>query len=535
MKKIFKALKLTGIPMLFVIVFISCDKDYNTIGSDIIGNKNFITANATFSATSYNKKLNPVRTNGLPSNLLGVNNDPVYGSTIANIVTQVLPTSYPDSFGENAIVDSVILSIPYYNKVAADSPDENGNTVYSISDSLYGDKPIKLSVNQSNYFLRTFDPDSEFDAPQYYYSNANTTINFDNHIEALIYENESFFPSSSDIVLTKFNEDTQEYEETERLSPRLRDTLSTAFWTTLILDKAGQPEISNSNNFLNYFRGVYFKAETITPDGNMILLNLGASGANITMYYSFDSEVLEDERDIGEYQMLFSGVRLNTFDNNYDITLTDGDEVLGDKELYLKGGEGSMAIIDLFGNIDNDGIDDGDGISDELEDFQNKKDKWLINEANLIFYEDEAMYSPNEDFHKYDRVYIYDLKNNIPLVDYFFDPTANDANPFNSNIFHLGQRFVDENGAARFKIRITEHIKRILNQDSTNTKLGLVISTNVNSIQNLKVFDSDDEPVTLVPSGAVLSPKGTILLGSNPNVPEDKRVQLEIFYTEPEN
>ena len=32
-----------------------------------------------------------------------------------------------------------------------------------------------------------------------------------------------------------------------------------------------------------------------------------------------------------------------------------------------------------------------------------------------------------------------------------------------------------------------------------------------------------------------MSPKGTVLHGSNINVPEEKRVQLEIFYTEPEN
>ena len=32
-----------------------------------------------------------------------------------------------------------------------------------------------------------------------------------------------------------------------------------------------------------------------------------------------------------------------------------------------------------------------------------------------------------------------------------------------------------------------------------------------------------------------MSPKGTILFGSNENVVEAKRAQLEIFYTEPEN
>jgi hypothetical protein len=45
---------------------------------------------------------------------------------------------------------------------------------------------------------------------------------------------------------------------------------------------------------------------------------------------------------------------------------------------YLKGGEGSMAILELFGpDADNNGV------ADELETIRNSG--WLINEANLVF------------------------------------------------------------------------------------------------------------------------------------------------------
>jgi len=72
-------------------------------------------------------------------------------------------------------------------------------------------------------------------------------------------------------------------------------------------------------------------------------------------------------------------------------------------------------------------------------------------------------------------------------------------------------------------------------RDSTNTKLGLVVSTNVNENLQSCLLDSEDESVTNVLSGSVMSPRGTILHGSNENVAEEKRAQLEIFYTEPEN
>ena len=100
----------------------------------------------------------------------------------------------------------------------------------------------------------------------------------------------------------------------------------------------------------------------------------------------------------------------------------------------------------------------------------------------------------------------------------------------------MGQRLNDDDGTPyRFKIRITEYINSILLKDSTNTRLGLVLSTNVNTIQNGKIKGSEDQNVTVVPSASVLTPKGTILYGSNNNVPENKRVYLEIFYTEPAN
>ena len=80
--------------------------------------------------------------------------------------------------------------------------------------------------------------------------------------------------------------------------------------------------------------------------------------------------------------MLFNGIRLNTFDNTFNITLDDGDSELGDEKLYLKGGEGSMAIIDLFDNVDAD----GNGISDELEDFKSHKGNWLGLPVTRILY-----------------------------------------------------------------------------------------------------------------------------------------------------
>ncbi len=556
MKKIFKALKFTSIFLLIIATFIGCDKDFNTIESDVIGVKNFETDHALVPITSFNKKLDSLQINNLPTTEFGVFNDPIYGQTKASIIAQVVPTSFSPSFGDKPAIDSVVLSIPYYSKTAADSPDAKGNTVYSISDSLYGSAPIKFSIYQNNYFLRDFDPSSQTNEAQKFYSHANgdinTTdnfaltengsINFDDFKGDLIYKNDDFTPSSDAIVEKIVNGET---ETLERSIPALRVLLDTTFWKTAIIDKEGSTELSNSNSFKNYFRGLYIKSEAIGNDGNMILLNLRSTASKITIYYSYDSTTTTGERLQGTYTLNFTGNILNTFINDYSsVPLANGDKTNGDDKLYLKGAEGSMAEIDLFtGTVDYNGeqISALDAFKktyrkvDENGDYIIKNGnfalKKLINEAQLVVYEDENMTVP-DDYHKYDRLYAYDIKNNIPITDYNYDQTGNSTDPLNSKYVHLGQRQTDDKGISKYKIRITEHLNNILLKDSTNTKIGLVLSINVNETSSSAILDSHDS-VTGVPSASILTPRGTILYGSNQNVPDNRRMKLEVFFTDP--
>ena len=86
MKKMLKPFKLISILMLFILTFIACDKDFSTIESDIEGLQNFTTNLENYPLTAFGKKLNPVQTNNLPSNLLGVYKDlTLDGITTANV------------------------------------------------------------------------------------------------------------------------------------------------------------------------------------------------------------------------------------------------------------------------------------------------------------------------------------------------------------------------------------------------------------------------------------------------------------------
>ena len=170
-----------------------------------------------------------------------------------------------------------------------------------------------------------------------------------------------------------------------------------------------------------------------------------------------------------------------------------------------------MAVVDLFnGNVDYNGETMStleafkktyravDGNGDYIVKNGQFVLKKLINEAQLVVYEDETMTSPSEDYRKYDRIYAYDVKNNIPLIDYLADPNSNTSNPYNSLYIHLGQRTTDDSGISKYKIRLTEHLNNILLKDSTNTKIGLVLSTNVNYTASTNILNSKDI-VTAVP------------------------------------
>ena len=510
--------------------FIACDKDYVSLDSDIINNDNAIHFNTEalkFDVLTFNKKLDPVQTNNLPINLLGIYNNPLYGTTVGNVVTKLMPSSYDPTFGENVVLDSVILTIPYFS--TALETNENGDSTYEL-DSVFGSAPIKLSIYENNYFLRDFDPNSEIGTPQKYYANGSTgsDIISPTQLEGrFLMDTTDFVPSNLEIKLL------DSAGTITRLTPSLRLKMDNAFWQEKILDMEGEPELSNANNFNNYFRGIYFKTEAIGLEGNAALMTFNNTNANITLYYTRDSTSEQGARVSSTFTFTFSDKTVN-FLSDLDFQIPIGDETQGDEKLYLKGAQGALAVIDLFKGTIQDpetGLD-----VPQLDYFRSKKGKWLINEANIVFYVDQTTV---DGINEPDRIYLYNLEQGIPLVDYFTDIEDN-LTPVNSKINHLGklERVDDEpdGKGIRYKMKITRHINNILLNDSTNVKLGLAVSANVN-IEGFNTQPSTlttDELVNKVPISSIVTPEGTVLYGNNTAI-DEKKVYLEIFYTEPKN
>jgi hypothetical protein len=512
-----KRASLYPIAMLLVLAFTSCDSDFNTIGGSLIGGQFDSIPLYKAGVITYSNKIGPVQTNGLPSNLLGVYNEPVYGQQVASVLTQLSLSSNNPQFGTDPVVDSVVFTLPYYSTGVETG--EDGNPVYKL-DSIYGELPYKLTVSRSNFFLNNFDPEDDFITAQKYYSDQGPLFE-SNLVGDPLYTNENFIPSKEEVVYSEFNE--QNELDTVRVTPRLRANLPIQFFQENIIDKQGSSELSNNNNFNNFIRGLYFKAEPVNDNGNMLLLNFASAEAGITIYYS--SEVEVDSETVMEprtYKLNFGPNTLNTFSQEIPEGITseiaETNAQTGAKNLFLKGGEGALSVISLF--------------EDEAELAELRANNWLINEANLIFSVDQDRVQGGSS--EPERIYLYNLKTNEQLFDYLIDPSLNAQNPLTSVTTHSGRLERNESGdGVSYKLRITEHVKNVLNKDSTNVRLGLVVTQNINLVRNSALRSSVDG-IDRVPRASVIAPEGTVLHGNlSPNV--EKRLQFNIYYTETNN
>ncbi len=540
-----------------IFAIISCEDDYSKVGNEVLGDVNFEKEYYSSKPIAYTKVFDQVQTNnGLTSSFLGTYNDPAYGQSVYNILSQITPEKYNPTFGSNPVLDSVVLNLPYYSNLV------NSDTREYKLDSVYGNSPINLTVYKSDYFLSNFalgSSGTDIEKRKIYYSDLITS----NPIIANSVEKDfltkitGFTPSNKEIITTTPDGDDENTDkDVEKLSPRLRVKLPIDVFKNLILDKEGSAELSNSNNFLNYFRGIYLKSEPINAnEGSLVLFNLKES--DITMYYTHDKVDENDKDKDGDktdfikensiYKFLFyvgkdrnTNIVVSSIENtlNGKIPTTElvpdtQGEIKSENNLYLRGGKGFVGVLDLFNNyaIDKNGstiLDDKGNPINELTYLKNQN--LLVTEASIKLYIDQNKIIPGNA--EPERIFLFNLETGETLIDYYKDLTGGSSfTPINSFTGHLGRikRDSDKNGEY-YKIRITQHVINILNGDIENIKLGVCVSQNVKLLGNAKgvTLSSKDQ---IIPVSSINSHEGTVIHGNGDNVPESKRLKLDIFYT----
>tara|TARA_B100001079_G_scaffold97703_1_gene83964 strand:+ start:1017 stop:2645 length:1629 start_codon:yes stop_codon:yes gene_type:complete len=533
---------------IFLLLIVSCEKDFASFDSQVVNSDNainFSTNSVEYGLTTRSEMVNPVQSNNLPSFLLGSYTHPQYGRSNSSFVGQMVPEDYDHDFGDNVVLDSVVLTIPYYSRGIDTS--EEGDITYEI-DSVYGNSPVKISVYKNNFFLRTFDPFSDFNTSQGYFSNGSLSV--EEIIDAtqlegeLLFEIDDFTPSEQQINLTKLDTAGNPYVA-QRIAPALRFKLNNPnddFWESNFFENEGNQVLTNEPNFKEFFRGLYIKVES-NSDGSMMLLNFASSNSKLTIHYTSDNTNIGDsdtgsvdeiETNQHEYVINFSGNLVNLFDNETLIDVSTMEQTNGNENIFLRGGEGIVSTLDLFGGtITNDN-------GDEISEFEHFKDFFydeisdepirIINEAYIEFFVNQNFSNDDEP----ERIYIYNYEQNSALIDYFLDQSVSSLT-INAKINHLEPLLrdsVSDDRGVKYKIRITEHLNNLILRDSTNAQLALGVISDIASVQNFKILDESENKS--LASGVILSPKGTILHG-NLSSDIEKRPKIKIYYTEPED
>jgi hypothetical protein len=540
----------------FAFLFVSCDKDFNEIGSDVIGDDHYgLVKDDTKSIVAYNQNLGAMQSNNLPINALGYYNNPFFGKTKASLVSQVVLDTLNQTIGANPTVTKVELSLPYFSKIVSTDA-TTGDRTFEL-DSIYGSNKFKLSVYESTYFLRDFDASTGFQEAQKYYSDATPDFDANKNAARLnddssVSQNDEFYYSDKEIVTYKIVDGVQVVDT--RSAPGMRLNLKKQFFQDKLFSGNASGKLVNNTIFKEYFRGLYFKTESASSSpsqGSLALLNFKLGKIIVT--YTISVTDANNVTTTKERKLAISlgGNTVNLFENDYNSNYqnnvtTNVDKVNGDSRLYLKGGAGSMAVISLFGATDVKGYDANgaitgpNGVSDELDDLRNPTNgqKWLVNDASLSFYIDQQTMGTSPEPK---RIYLYDLNNNRPLLDYFTDISTVVSNPKSNKFVHGGlveNEATGDKRGVRYKIRITNHLRNLINKDSTNVKLGLVVTEAIGIVSNLKLKTPviAGIPLDRAPLSSVVNPLGTVLFGNT--IPSsssdyDKRLKLEIYYTKP--
>lgn len=518
---------------LTVVLLYSCDKDFNAIGDDLIGDDHFGLESEKYDVIAFNQEITPIQSNVLAVNALGIYDNPVFGTTTANFATQVnLSATYPVIVGEEPVIDSVRLSIPYFSKLKTTNPD--GSHVYTL-DSIYGpaEGMFKLSVYESGVQMRSSYVSNGVSLPQFYYTDENNVFNqykvgarLNNSANAL--QNDKFFFSSvehTDKTTDAAGKVTKTYT-----APGMRLDLDIAHFQKFL--KGPASKFSAPDLFQEYFRGLYFSVEKADGSpGNMALLDF-SKGEIVIKYKAKTASTTDADTEKEDKTMTMkivspteSSANVNLLQDlkaaNYKnaITTANINTTEGDERLYVKGGQGSLAIIRL-----ND-------FAAKLEEIRAKN--WKVNEANLVFNIDaDKMAGTREP----KRVYLYDLTNNVPVVDYLADGSGNLvlSDPKTAKYIYGGMISLDDNKRGKnYKIRITEHIRNLIkDKTAKNVDLGLVVTESI-AISTSNFLKNKNENISQAPRASVMNPLGTILYGGKSSVPEDKRLRLEVYYTKP--
>lgn len=236
----FKRLLFLGLVLLSVMA--ACKKEGNKVGgslqkSDLI----FVDTLDDIQALSIAE--DSIRTSKMSAEIFGWVDDPVFGTVRSDLYVQFRLSANAVDFGQDAGLDSVILSFPYAG--------------------FFGDTSYKLQVG-------VYELDEAMHKDSLYYSTQSLAVQGSSLSSSEFLE---LHPLSR-VVVTG-----------EDQSPQIRIALDKNYFTQKMLLKSGAAELSDNAHFLPYFKGLKVKVEAKEGKGCMAYVDVLNPLTAITLYY----------------------------------------------------------------------------------------------------------------------------------------------------------------------------------------------------------------------------------------------------------
>ena len=425
-------------------------------------------------------------------------------------------------------------------------PDDDDNSgydsqrrVYEI-DSIYGNRnaSFDLKVYELTYYLHHLDIENNFEYNAQYFSDQDFYANgfsgqvlYDDNINLNLEEVPVLY-YQDDPETTVMETDQVEYYE----SPRIRVPLNVEFFQRRLMNFEGLDQLKNADNFNHHLRGLIVKADNFSDDLYMLL---DISNAQVVLEYNYnwynskgtvttDDDVIERRKKSNA--MPFGGVYVNHYsyqDPNEKVqqVISSSEEGTPSNRIFLQGPR-LTSRIKLFAENEFD-------LPNVIHELASQD--VIINEANLVLNIDKSAHDLSHDLLP-NRLYLYSYNNGATLEDYNKDFTIDyNLGSVNANKYVFGGmlEYDSNNKPDRYKFNITNHVNNIINKDSLNIDLGLVVNSNIEDITLRRAFTNPQNNKTLIPTSVIVSPYSVVLYGSHPNdsISFYKRLSLEILYT----
>jgi hypothetical protein len=306
------SLKQLGLFMFFALplCITSCKRPTTDVGGDLIPESDLLSVNQTDTATLFAQTVreDSLQTSDLSTVMLGTYEDPIMGRTTASFYTQVqLSTSNP-SFPSNAIVDSVVLSLVFSNR-------------------LYG--KINNQMLAVHRITQDLNPDSN------YYSTRNTEYNFFDEIKP-----DKQYYNMDPLAIVVVGTDT--------VKPQLRLQLRDQVGYDLL--QAPASALESNDAFKEFFKGFYVRPNIYFSNGGVFNFDLVDAASKLTVYYRYDDGGTE-ETDFYDFTIntetsYYTRLEHNRFGTVLSPLINDG-AVNGDQLCYVQAGSGTKVKVEI--------------------------------------------------------------------------------------------------------------------------------------------------------------------------------------------